>query len=58
VNKDGLSDIIIGAKNAGPPGRPRAGISYVIFGSKSFPAMFDVKSLNGNNGFAVCCNDW
>jgi hypothetical protein len=48
-NGDGLDDIIIGASGEFP-----AGESYVVFGSKSgFPAVFELISLNGSNGFKL-----
>jgi len=46
VNGDGLDDVLLGA--------PWSNKSYVIFGSHdSFPAIFDLTLLDGNNGFAV-----
>lgn len=48
-NGDGLDDIIIGASGEFP-----AGESYVVFGNKSgFPAVFELISLNGSNGFKL-----
>ncbi|MDO6761880.1 HYR domain-containing protein, partial [Tamlana sp. 2_MG-2023] len=38
VNNDGLNDIIFGNK-------------YVLFGSSAFPAVFDLETLDGANGF-------
>ncbi len=49
VNGDGIDDIIIGAEGA----LQGAGQSYVIFGSKTFPAALNLTSLNGANGFAL-----
>lgn len=44
VNGDGVDDIAFGS----------GGTSYVVFGSKfGFPAVFDVASLNGVNGFVI-----
>ena len=52
VNGDGLDDLIIGAYSANPNGRANAGESYVVFGqSTGFPAAFDLRSLDGINGF-------
>ena len=53
-NGDGLDDVIIGAVNADPYGKDRAGESYVIFGSTSFSSpSLDLSSLNGSNGFKI-----
>ncbi|MBU2949602.1 FG-GAP repeat protein, partial [Tamlana agarivorans] len=38
VNNDGLNDIIFGNK-------------HVLFGSNTFPAVFDLETLDGTNGF-------
>ena len=54
VNGDGIADIIIGARQAGPHGTASAGQSYVIFGNRSgFSPSFNLSSLNGSNGFAI-----
>ena len=58
INKDGISDLIVGAYTADPAGRANAGQAYVIFGRKTadagnFPATFNLASLNGTNGFTV-----
>jgi hypothetical protein len=46
VNGDGIDDIIIGA--------PRAGESYVVFGSSAlFTSSLNLSSLNGANGFTA-----
>ena len=53
VNGDGISDILIGARNAAPNGI-ESGESYVVFGSTtSFPSGFELSSLNGSNGFII-----
>lgn len=53
INEDGIDDIIIGAKGA----NNKIGESYVIFGSnKTWPAFFNLSSLNGNNGFILTDN--
>lgn len=54
INGDGFDDIIIGAVNADPQARFRAGESYVVFGTDAgFAASIDVAALDGSNGFAI-----
>lgn len=54
VNGDGLPDFIVGNANASPNGLTGAGVSYVIFGSRSArPATVSPASLDGSNGFAI-----
>jgi Ca2+-binding RTX toxin-like protein len=53
VNKDGLDDIIIGARRVDANGNMDAGQSYVIFGSRSFQPVLNPSTLNGTNGFAL-----
>jgi len=54
INGDGIDDIIIGAYFAEPNGNAVAGESYVVFGKEStFPAMFDLSTLDGTNGFVL-----
>ena len=53
VNGDGLDDMIIGAKNAGPHGT-YSGASYVVFGKGAgFGANLDLSSLDGATGFKL-----
>ncbi|MEH2072114.1 MAG: Ig-like domain-containing protein [Nostoc sp.] len=53
INGDGFDDLIIGALGADPNG-PRAGSSYVVFGSSNgFGASFNLSDLNGSNGFVI-----
>ena len=53
VNHDGFADFVVGAAFASPAGRSLAGQAHVIFGKASFPAIFNLSSLNGSNGFTV-----
>jgi len=60
INGDGYVDIVIGAGQADPDGKPNAGETYVIFGKASaFSAEMDLSSLqtinggDGTNGFIL-----
>ena len=59
INGDGFDDLIIGAKNAGPPAGPytsndRSGETYVVFGaSTGFGPSLDLSALDGSNGFVL-----
>ncbi len=53
VNGDGIDDMIIGAADADPKGISRAGEVYVVFGTNSFAASFNLSALNGTNGFVI-----
>jgi len=54
LNGDGVSDFIIGARNADPNGKSNAGESYVVFGSTGgFAASLELSGLNGSNGFVI-----
>jgi hypothetical protein len=54
INGDGIGDLVIGHWTATPSSnRLKAGQAYVIFGRTSFPASFNLSSLNGSNGFIV-----
>lgn len=53
VNGDGIDDIVIGAPDADPKGKSRAGETYVVFGSRTLPASLDLSNLNGSNGFTI-----
>jgi len=54
INADGITDILIGARNADPNGNSSAGESYIVFGSNNqFPASINLSSLNGTNGFTI-----
>ena len=54
VNGDGLDDLIIGARAAGPNGNTVAGESYVVFGnSNGFSSTLNLSDIDGNNGFVI-----
>jgi hypothetical protein len=54
VNGDGFADLIIGAPNADPGGRTRAGESYVVFGQAGgFGPSLELSALDGTNGFVI-----
>ncbi len=53
INGDGIADLVIGARHAGPNGE-RSGRAYVVFGSNTgLPHPFDLSTLDGSNGFAI-----
>lgn len=52
-NGDGIDDIFIGSSSANSIGIYRAGIGYVIFGSTTSSASFDLSTLDGTNGFFI-----
>ncbi len=55
VNGDGIDDLIIGARLAGPNGNTYAGESYVVFGGATLGSggVVELASLNGSNGFVL-----
>ena len=54
INGDGIDDLMIGAASANANGNLYAGQAYVVFGDRSaFPAVLDVSSLDGSNGFVI-----
>ena len=54
VNGDGFDDLVIGAYNADPAGKSKAGESYVVFGKPGpFNPSLELSSLDGTNGFVV-----
>ncbi len=54
INADGIDDIVIGADLVDTSFGVDAGASYVVFGNgSSFPAPFNLSSINGNNGFVL-----
>ncbi|QEH38910.1 FG-GAP repeat protein [Aquisphaera giovannonii] len=54
VNGDGLDDVAIGATIASNAAGARSGAVYVVLGKPAgFPAVIEVSTLNGANGFAM-----
>lgn len=51
INGDGKSDLVLSTANV-----IYATDHYVIFGKESFPAQFNLSTLNGNNGFLFLPN--
>lgn len=49
VNGDGIDDLLIGASWV----NDKRGQSYIVFGSKLWPTVINLGSLNGTNGFAI-----
>ena len=48
VNGDGVDDLVIGASGSG------MATDYVVFGrTSSFPAVLELSTLNGSNGFSI-----
>ncbi|MEM8590187.1 MAG: hypothetical protein AAGG65_19180 [Pseudomonadota bacterium] len=53
-NGDGVDDFFLGAPNAEPDNRTKAGISYLIYGSEDgLPEEIDLLELDGSQGFAL-----
>lgn len=60
INGDGNVDVAVGAPYASPIGTA-SGEVYVVFGGQSYPAVMEISSLNGSNGFTIAgamSNDW
>ena len=53
VNGDGFGDVIIGADQASPLSRSRAGASYVIYGKASGFHDIDLAHLHPSEGFTI-----
>ena len=52
VNGDGYADVLIGAYLGDPSGAD-SGESYVVFGSSTSTASFNLSTLNGSNGLII-----
>eukprot|EP00727_Mastigamoeba_balamuthi_P001369 m51a1_g11229 hypothetical protein (801) ;mRNA; r:23953-28818 len=55
INGDRIGDMALGARSASRDGVDRAGVAYVVFGSKTLKGV-NLHSLNGRNGFALLGN--
>jgi hypothetical protein len=53
MNGDGYGDIVIGAREADPYSRSKAGTSYVIYGKSIGFSNMDLANLNSTQGFAI-----
>ena len=55
LNGDGIHDLVIGARGAGPNGQPDAGVSYVLFGNANLTSSSSINlaNLQGSNGFVL-----
>ena len=56
INGDGIADIIVTAPSASSSSS-NTGQGFVIFGSSTLPATFDLSTLNGSNGFSISATD-
>src|SRR5262249_1992039 len=53
VNGDGFADVIVGVSYSDPNSTTNAGAAYVVFGSSSSAANFDLSAVNGTTGFKL-----
>ncbi|MEL7004981.1 MAG: putative Ig domain-containing protein [Bacteroidota bacterium] len=57
VNNDGFGDLIIGVPGT-LDNRIQRGAGYIVYGTdESLPTIFDLSSVDGNNGFIILGND-
>jgi hypothetical protein len=53
INDDGVTDLAITASDAESDGLVDNGITYIIFGDRTFPAVLDLSALDGRLGFRI-----
>jgi hypothetical protein len=53
VNGDNISDLVVGAQHASPLSRINAGAAYMIYGSKTLPAMLDLQNFTALQGIVI-----
>ncbi|MHC4947377.1 MAG: hypothetical protein ACYTG1_03835 [Planctomycetota bacterium] len=53
VSGDGIDDLLVGARNADPPGAADKGETYVVFGGGSLPSAIDLTALGDTDGFPI-----
>lgn len=56
VNGDGFADIVVTAPSA-RSSSANTGQGFVVFGSSTLPATFDLSTLSGSNGFSITATD-